>query len=134
MKKIVSLFLALVLIVAMAVPAMALSSTTKHVLKEGSFSHANGKTYSVLTDTAASTSKASATMSCGMSARLSITLNAELYEKGTDLYLDTKTENGFISDTALSVSIDAPSATKLIQRAAANYLINGALTTSAVVE
>lgn len=110
MKKIVSLLLSLVLIIAMAVPAMALTSTMKYKDDTGMVGN-----FAYETTTGASVSRASASLTYDKNANLYAQVVAETYNTVLGTTGDSVSANDFVSDLSVSVAISAGSGRQITE-------------------
>ena len=125
MKKLISMLLVLALVVAIAMPVMALGSSMTYRTVNGTVTPSNGKTYTISTKTGASITKATGTMSCDMNANLSVTLKAVIHNmNGT--YVRTDTFGNV--ETGKTVSVGAGESTpEKFYSVEGSYFVNGVL-------
>lgn len=116
MKKLVSLFLVLALVIAMASPAMALSSTMTYKSTSGTVS---GITYG--TTTGASTSKVTAKLTTSKSTTLYAEIQAETFDSALNTFVGIKEASDAIADVAVSVSV-TPGSGKYFSKAYVYYI------------
>lgn len=125
MKKIASLLLVLLLVIAIAAPAMALGSNMEYISCDARVIPADGKTYTISTRTGASRTNITGMMTCDMNANLSISLVVEIATVG-GTYLRNRTFSNIESGKSVSVS-GSESVPEMFSSVDASYFVNGKL-------
>ena len=96
---------AAMIVSALAVPATALSSAMTHKTDGGILTMPNGTLYTYGTDTAASYTQATATLTCGRAANLYVTITAHGHVNGEPVASNTN-GNSLSGSGSIGTSID----------------------------